>query len=212
MSDLCRLIWYALIGLFRSRAALEAENLVLRHQLNVLRRKCPKRVALSSIDRLLLVGLYRLAPGVLEALRIIRPETLMRWHRAGFRAYWRWKYRPRGGRPRTAAEIRYLIHVMSIANPLWGAPRIHGELLKLGIDVGQTTVAKYMARRRRPPSQGWKTFLRNHADGIASMDLFLVPTISFRLLCGFLILRHSRRELLWLSVTAHRARNGLPVN
>ena len=203
MSDPCRLIWYALIGLFRSRAALEAENLVLRHQLNVLRRKCPKRVALSSIDRLLLVGLYRLAPGVLEALKIIRPETLMRWHRAGFRAYWRWKSRPRGGRPRTAAEIRYLIHEMSIANPLWGAPRIHGELLKLGIDVGQTTVAKYMARRRRPPSQGWKTFLRNHADGIASMDLFLIPTISFRLLYGFLILRHSRRELLWLGVTAH---------
>ena len=203
MSDLCRLIWYALIGLFRSRAALEAGNLVLRHQLNVLRRKCSKRVALSSIDRLLLVGLYRLAPGVLEALRIIRPETLMRWHRAGFRAYWRWKSRPRGGRPRTAAEIRHLIHEMSIANPLWGAPRIHGELLKLGIDVGQTTVAKYMARRRRPPSQGWKTFLRNHADGIASMDLFLIPTISFRLLYGFLILRHSRRELLWLGVTAH---------
>ena len=203
MSDPCRLIWYALIGLFRSRAALEAENLVLRHQLNVLRRKCPKRVALSSIDRLLLVGLYRLAPGVLEALKIIRPETLMRWHRAGFRAYWRWKSRPRGGRPRTAAEIRHLIHEMSVANPLWGAPRIHGELLKLGIDVGQTTVAKYMARRRRPPSQGWKTFLRNHADGIASMDLFLIPTISFRLLYGFLILRHSRRELLWLGVTAH---------
>ena len=203
MSDPCRLIWYAVIGLFRSRAALEAENLVLRHQLNVLRRKCPKRVALSSIDRLLLVGLYRLAPGVLEALKIIRPETLMRWHRAGFRAYWRWKSRPRGGRPRTAADIRHLIHEMSVANPLWGAPRIHGELLKLGIDVGQTTVAKYMARRRRPPSQGWKTFLRNHADGIASMDLFLIPTISFRLLYGFLILRHSRRELLWLGVTAH---------
>ena len=127
----------------------------------------------------------------------------MRWHRAGFRAYWRWKSRPRGGRPRTAAEIRHLIREMSVVNPLWGAPRIHGELLKLGIDVGQTTVAKYMARRRRPPSQGWKTFLRNHADGIASMDLFLIPTISFRLLYGFLILRHSRRELLWLGVTAH---------
>src|SRR3974377_372510 len=92
---------------------------------------------------------------------------------------------------------------MSVANPLWGAPRIHGELLKLGIDVGQTTVAKYMARRRQPPSQGWKTFLRNHADGIASMDLFVVPTISFRLLFGFRILHHSRRQLLWLSVTAH---------
>jgi transposase InsO family protein len=203
MSDVCRLIWCALIGLLRSRAALEAEILVLRHQLNVLQRKSPKRVALSSIDRLLLVGLYRLAPGVLDALKIIRPETLMRWHRAGFRAYWRWKSRPRGGRPETAADIRRLIREMSFANPLWGAPRIHGELLKLGIEVGQTTVAKYMVRRRMPPSQGWKTFLRNHADGIASMDLFLVPTISFRLLYGFLILQHSRRELLWLGVTAH---------
>ncbi len=203
MSDLCRLIWCALIGLFRPRAALEAEILVLRHQLNILRRKSPKRVALSSIDRLRLVGLYRLAPGVLGALKIIRPKTLIRWHRAGFRAYWRWKSRPLGGRPATPADIRRLIREMSVANPLWGAPRIHGELLKLGIDVGQTTVAKYMARRRMPPSQGWKTFLRNHADGIASMDLFLVPTISFRLLYGFLVLQHSRRELLWLAVTAH---------
>src|SRR5262245_56475437 len=180
MSDLCRLIWCGLIGLFRSRAALEAEILVLRHQLNVLRRKSPKRVSCGSIVRLLLVGLYRLALGVLDALKIIRPETLMRWHRAGFRAYWRWKSRPRGGRPTTPGDIRRLIREMSVANPLWGAPRIHGEFLKLGIDVGQTTVAKYMARRRMPPSPGWKTFLRNHADGIASMDLFLVPTISFR--------------------------------
>jgi hypothetical protein len=109
MSDLCRLIWCGLIGLFRPRCALEAENLVLRHQLNVLRRKAPKRVALGSIDRLLLVGLYRLAPGVLDALKIIRPETLIRWHRAGFRAFWRWKSRPRGGRPRTPADIRRLL-------------------------------------------------------------------------------------------------------
>src|SRR5262245_34319046 len=107
------------------------------------------------------------------------------------------------GRPSVPMDIRRLIREMSIANPLWGAPRIHGELLKLGINVGQTTVAKYMARRRRPPSQGWKTFLRNHADGIASMDLFVVPTISFRLLYGLLILRHGRRQLLWLGVTAH---------
>jgi transposase InsO family protein len=162
-----------------------------------------KRVALNSIDRLVLVALYSLTPGVMDALKIIRPETLLRWHRAGFRAYWRWKSRPRGGRPKTAADIRRLIREMSVANPLWGAPRIHGELLKLGIDVGQTTVAKYMAKRRRPPSQGWNTFLRNHADGIASMDLFVVPTLSFQLLYGFLILRHSRRELLWLAVTAH---------
>jgi len=104
-------------------------------------------------------------------------------------------------RPKILADIRLLIREMSVANPVWGAPRIHGELLKLGIDVGQTTVAKYVARRRKPPSQGWKTFLPNHADCIASMDLFVVPTISFRLLCGFLILQHSRRELVWLGVT-----------
>jgi hypothetical protein len=132
----------------RPRAALEAENLVLRHQLNVLYRKSSKRVALNSIDRLLLVGLYRLAPGVLDAVKIMRPETLIRWHRAGFRALWRWKSRPRGGRPRTPADIRRLIREMSVANPLWGAPRIHGELLKLGIDVGQTTVASENFIRR----------------------------------------------------------------
>jgi len=203
MSDLCRLIWCALIGLFRSRAALEAEILVLRHQLNVLRRKGPKRLSFSNIDRMVFAGLYRLAPGVLDALKIVTPETVIRWHRAGFRAYWRWKSRPHGGQPNTPAGIRQLIREMSVANPLWGAPRIHGELRKLGIDVGQTTVAKYMVRQRRPPSQGWKTFLRNHADGIASMDLFVVPTMSFRLLYGFLILRHRRREILWLGVTAH---------
>jgi hypothetical protein len=109
MSDLCRLIWYAVTGLFRSRSALEAEILVLRHQLNVLRRKTPKRVAFSNIDRLVFAGLYGLAPGVLDALKILKPETVIRWHRAGFRAYWRWKSRPRGGRPTTPVEIRQLV-------------------------------------------------------------------------------------------------------
>jgi hypothetical protein len=161
MSDLCSLIWCALIGIFRPRAALQAENLVLRHQLNVLRRKSPKRLAFGNVDRLVFTALYRVAPGVLDALKILKPQTVIRWHRAGFQAYWRWKSRARGGRPKTPADIRQLIRAMSIANPLWGAPRIHGELLKLGIDVGQTTVAKYMARGREPPSQGWKTFLRN---------------------------------------------------
>ena len=203
MSDLCRLIWYAFAGLFRSRASLEVEILVLRHQLNVLRRKSPARIAFSGVDRLVFAGLYALVPSVLDALKIVQPDTVIRWHRAGFRIYWRWKSRSRVGRPRTAEEIRRLIHEMSVANPLWGAPRIHGELLKLGIAVGQTTVAKYMAKRRRPPSQGWKTFLYNHADGVASMDLFVVPTISFRLLYGLLILQHGRRELLWFGVTAH---------
>src|SRR5213594_628823 len=202
MIDFLLLLGRALTGLFRSRARLEAEILVLRQQINVLRRKSPKRPAFSNIDRLLLVWLSRLVPTTLEALTVVRPETVIRWHRAGFRAYWRFRSRPRGGRPKMPLDIRQLVRNMSVANPLWGAPRIHGELLKLGIEVGQTTVAKYMARRRQPPSQGWKTFLRNHADGIASMDLFVVPTISFRLLYGFLILQHCRRDLLWLGVTA----------
>src|SRR5450631_3315897 len=177
--------------------------MTLRHQLNVLRRKSPKRLAFSNIDRLVFATLYRFAPGVVNALAIVEPETVIRWHRAGFRLFWRWKSRSRGGRPIVSLEIRQLIREMSLANPLWGAPRIHGELLKLGIDVGQTSVAKYMTRRRRPPSQGWKTFLRNHADGIASIDLFVVPTISFRLLYGLLILQHGRRRISWLGVTAH---------
>src|ERR1700692_836493 len=203
MLDLCRLIFAIASDLLRSRVALEAEILVLRQQINVLRRANPKRFRFGSIDRLILGGVCRLFPKMYGALAIVRPETVIRWHRAGFRSYWRWKSKSRCGRPAVTGEIRQLIRQMSVVNPLWGAPRIHGELLKLGIDVGQTTVAKYMARGRRPPSQGWKTFLHNHADGIASMDLFVVPTISFRLLYGLLILHHDRRQILWLGVTAH---------
>ena len=203
MRDIFNLIWWAVVGLFRSRASLEAEILTLRHQLNVLRRKSPKRLALRNLDRLVFAGLYWLVPRVVNALVIVEPETVIGWHRAGFRSFWRWKSRCRGGRPKVPFEIRQLIRDMSLANPLWGAPRIHGELLKLGIDLGQTSVAKYMARHRRPPSQGWKTLLRNHADGIASIDLFVVPTLSFTLLYGLLILRHGRRQILWLGVTAH---------
>ena len=155
------------------------------------------------MDRLIFVGLSRLAPTTLNALTIVKLETVVKWHRAGFRLYWRWKSRARGGRPTVPLEIRKLIREMSIANPLWGAPRIHGELLKLGVDIGQTSVAKYMVRRRDPPSQGWRTFLRNHADGIAALDMFVVPTISFRLLYGLLIMGHGRRQIVWLGVTAH---------
>jgi len=198
-----KLIWWVVIGLFRSRASLEAEIVALRHQLNVLRRKSTKRLAFSNFDRLIFAGLYRIAPNVLNALVIVKPETVIGWHRAGFRLFWKWKSRSRGGRPKVPLEIRQLIRDMSLANPLWGAPRIHGELLKLGTEIGQTSVAKYMARHRKPPSQGWKTLLRNHADGIASMDLFVVPTLSFRLLYGLLILKHGRRHMLWLGVTAH---------
>ena len=180
-----------------------SEILIFRHQLNIQRRQSPKRLNFSTLDRLIFAGLYRLAPSVLRALAILKPETVICWHRAGFRSYWRWKSRHRGGRPTVPLEIRQLIGEMSIANPLWGAPRIHGELLKLGIEIGQTSVAKDMARRRGPPSQGWKTFLRNHADGIAAMDLFVVPTISFRLRYGLLIMGHGRRQVLWFGVTAH---------
>ena len=203
MRDLCRLIGWTVVDLFRSRAALEAEILALRQRLNILRRTAPKRFVFSAIDRLIFVGLYRLFPKVCDALAIVKPDTIVRWHRAGFRSYWRWKSRRHVGRPIVPPEIRKLIREMSIANPLWGAPRIHGELLKLGIDIGQSSVAKYMARRRGSPSQGWKTFLHNHTDGIAAMDLFVVPTISFRLLYGLLIMRHDRRQILWFGVTAH---------
>ena len=203
MLEIFNLLRWILLDLFRSRSSLEGEVIALRHQLNVLRRRTPKRPALRSFDRFIFILLYRLAPTVLDAMTIVRPETIMRWHRAGFRSFWRWKSRRRPGRPKVPLEVRQLIREISLANPLWGAPRIHGELLKLGIDVGQTSVAKYMARRRRPPSQGWRTFLRNHADGIASIDLFVAPTISFRLLYGLLVLRHDRRRILWLGVTAH---------
>jgi hypothetical protein len=131
-----------------------------RQQIIVLRRTAPKRLGFNVFDRMILVGLYRLFPDFRSALAIVSPETVVRWHRAGFRAYWRWKSRPRWGRPKVSLEIRHLIREMGLANPLWGAPRIHGELLKLGIAIGQTSVAKYMPRRRRPPSQGWRTFLR----------------------------------------------------
>ena len=201
MRDLLNLIRWMLLGLFRSKTSLEAEILALRHQLNVLRRASPQRPVFSNFDRMIFVCLYRIAPRILDALTIVEPETVIRWHRAGFRCFWRWKSRRRAGRPSVRPEIRRLIREMSLANPLWGAPRIHGELLKLGIDIGQTSVAKYMARRRRPPSQGWRTFLLNHADGIASIDLFVVPTISFKLVYGLLILRHDRRRIVWIGVT-----------
>src|SRR5262245_35924594 len=207
MGDLLKLIWCFVIGLFRSRDALEAEIVALRHQLNVLRRKAPKRLVFSNCDRFVFTCLYRLVSGILNTLVIVKPETVIRWHRAGFRLFWRWKSRSRGGRPKVPLEIRQLIRDMSLANPFWGAPRIHGELLKLGIDVGQTSVAKNMARHRRPPSQGWKTFLRNHADGIVA---FVVPTFSFQLLYGLLILWHGRRQILWLGVTAYPTAEWMP--
>ena len=200
------LLWF-LLTLFasplKSKSRLEAENAALRYQLIVLRRKVGGRVRLTNGDRLFFIQLYRWFPSVLKVITVIRPETLVRWHRAGFRRYWCWKSRPFGGRPQISAELRALIRRMSIENPLWGAPRIHGELLKLGFEVAQSSVAKYMVKRGGPPGQGWRTFLRNHAPDIAAMDLFVVPTIGFSLLYAFVIVRLDRRNLVWTNVTTN---------
>ena len=187
---------------FKSKLRLEAENAVLRHQLIILRRRLHGRIRLTNHDRWFFIQLYRWFPSILKVLTIIRPETLVRWHRAGFRRYWRWKSRRRGGRPQIETELRALIRRMSIENPFWSAPRIHGELLKLGIEVAQSSVAKYMVKRRGPPSQGWRTFLHNHAPDIAAVDLFVVPTVGFDLLDALVILRLDRRDLVWINVTA----------
>jgi transposase InsO family protein len=198
------LLWLFLTILsspFKPKCRLEPENAALRHQLMVLRRQARGRIRLTNLDRLFLVQLYRWFPSILRVLAIVQPETVIRWHRAGFRRYWRWKSRSQGGRSQIDAELRDLIRRMSLDNPLWGAPRIHGELLKLGFEVAQSTVAKYMVKRWGPPSQGWRTFLQNHAPDIGAMDLFVVPTISFNLLYAFVIVRLDRRELVWINVT-----------
>ena len=190
-----------LVSPFKSTSRLEAENAALRHQAVVLRRMVHRRVRLTTGDRLFFIQLYRWFPSVLKVITVIRPETLVRWHRAGFRRYWRWKSHSFGGRPPIDTELRALIRRMSVENPLWGAPRIHGELLKLGFEVGQSSVAKYMVKRHGPPRQGWRSFLRNHAPDIAAMDLFVVPTIGFNLLYAFVVIRLDRRALVWINVT-----------
>jgi transposase InsO family protein len=201
MLTLLRFIVSVLVRRFRSRAVLELENLALRHQLHVLRRQRPGRPRLFAIDRLLWVWLYRLWPCCLEVMVLVKPATVIQWHRQGFRRYWRW--RSRSGRPSVDREVRKLIRQMSTANPLWGAPRIHGELLKLGIEVSQATVAKYMVRRRGTPSPTWRSFLRNQAQGIAAIDMFVVACASFRLLYVMIILAHDRRRIIHTAVT-HR--------
>jgi transposase InsO family protein len=203
MLGMVELLLHWLASLVKSRHRLEAENLILRHQVNILRRSASRRLWLSNADRLAFVWLYRLCPTVVDAVAIIRPETVIRWHRQGFRTFWRWKSRSRGGRPAIPKEIRDLIREMSQTNWLWGAPRIHGELLKLGIEVAESTVAKYMVKRPGRPGQSWTTFLRNHAAGIAATDLFVVPTIGFRLLYCMVFLAHGRRQLVHHAVTAH---------
>ena len=189
--------------LFKSRCRLEAENLFLRYQLNISLRRAPPRLRLHGIDRALLVWMTSLWPSLLGATQVLQPETILRWHRSGFKAFWRWKSRNRAGRPKIDRDLRDLIQRMSRENPLWGASRIHGELLMLGFEVAQSTVSKYMAGPSKPPSQTWKTFLRNHAEAIAAIDMCVVPTLTFDLLFAFLVLGHGRRQLLWFEVTRH---------
>jgi putative transposase len=190
-----------LAGRFRSRVELEFEVIALRHQLAVLRRQRPGRPRLFCIDRLLWVWLYRVWPRCLEVMVLVKPGTVVQWHRQGFRLYWRW--RSRSGRPSINREVRDLIRQMNRANPLWSAPRIHGELLKLGIEVSQATVAKYMVRRAGTPSPTWRSFLRNQIDGIAAIDMFVTVSVSFRLLYVMIVLAHDRRKIVRFDVTEH---------
>src|SRR5476651_1107303 len=190
-------------NMFKSRCRLEAENLFLRHQLNIALRRAPPRPRLHGSDRALLVWITWIWPNLLDLAQVVKPETILRWHRSGFKAFWRWKSRNRAGRPKIDHGLRDLIKRMSKENRLWGASRIHGELLMLGFEVAQSTVSKYMVRGQNPPSQTWKTFLRNHAEAIAAIDMCLVPTLTFDRLFAFLILGHARRQLLWCEVTRH---------
>jgi transposase InsO family protein len=189
--------------LFKSRSRLEAENLFLRHQLAIALRRAPPRFRLGGGDRALLIWMTWLWPSLLGMAQVVQPETILRWHRAGFKAFWRWKSRNRAGRPKIDRGLRDLIQRMSRENPLWGASRIHGELLMLGFEVAQSTVSKYIVRGQNPPSQTWKTFLRNHAQAIAAIDMCVVPTLTFDLVFAFLVLGYGRRRLLWFEVTRH---------
>jgi hypothetical protein len=202
MFALLHLLVAVVIDRFKSRRRLEIENLYLRHQLNIALRQ-PRRLRLRVTDRALLAWMTRLWPDLLSLSRVVRPDTILRWHRAGFRAYWRWRSRGRPGRPKISSELRELIRQMSRENRLWGAPRIHGELLKLGFEIAESTVSKYMIRHRGPPSQTWRTFLRNHADAIAAIDLCVVHTATFERLFALIVIGHGRRQLLWFAVTRH---------
>ena len=196
-------IWAVLRALVVNRARLAAENAALRHQLAVLQR-ARRRPKLHRRDRIFWVWLSKLWSGWQDALLIVQPETVVKWHRQGFKLYWRWKSAGgKIGRPKLDGEVRELIRQMSSANPLWGAPRIRSELRLLGIDVAQRTVAKYMVRDRKPPSQNWRIFLANHLPDLAAIDFFTVPTVSFRVLFCFIVLRLERRRIVHFNVTAH---------
>lgn len=193
-----------LADLLRSRASLQLEILALRQQLAMVADRDRKRLSFHKSERIFWVWLYRLWPACLQTLKIFKPDTLVRWHRKGFRLYWTWKSRPRqGGRPAIDPDVRKLIRTMSRNNIGWGAPRIHGELKMLGIEISESTVAKYMIRHCNPPSQTWRTFLENHATELVSVDFFTVPTATFRILYVLVILHHEQRKIVHFNVTEH---------
>ena len=186
-----------------TRAHLTVEMLALRQQLAVMKR-CHKRPRLRPGDRVFWTWLMRLWPHWKSALIMVKPETVIRWHRQGFRLYWRWKSQARSpGRPAIEPEIRALIRRVSKENPTWGAPRIQSELALLGHDLAESTVAKYMFRPTNPPSQTWRTFLDNHLGDLVGIDFFTVPTATFRVLYCFVILRHDRRWVTHFNVTTN---------
>jgi Homeodomain-like domain len=193
---------------FRGRASLELELVALRHQVTVLRRQRPGRPQLSSLDRLLWVWLYRIWPQVIDAMVLVKPATVVQWHRKGFRLFWRGRSR-RPGRPKIGTEVRALIRRMSKANPLWGAPRIHGELRKLGIKISQATVGRWMPWRPKVPSPTWRSFLRNHLPDIAAIDMFVVATATFRLLYALIVLSLDRRRVVRFEVTQNPTQDWL---
>ena len=205
MTDMIGAILAAFAVFFRSRLDVSLEVLALRQQVAVLKRK-RRRPLLSRLDRLFWIMLRSLWPRWSDVLVIVKPATVIAWHRKGFRLYWRWRSRRRGGRPGITEEVRSLIRKMRLENAHWGAPKIHGELLKLGFSISERTVARYL-RRLRPrtgkPDQRWKAFLANHREVIVAFDFFTVPTLTFKLLYCFLVIEHGRRKLLHCNVTAH---------
>jgi len=196
---------FAAVGVyFRSRTDTALELLALRQQLAVLKRRRP-RPPLSRLDRLFWIALQDSWARWKDVLVIVKPETVIGWHRAGFRLYWRWRSRPQGGRPQITEEIRVLIRRLAQENPDWGAPKIHGELQKLGFVVSERTVARYLRciPRRGDPAKRWLAFLRNHREAIVALDLFTVPIATFRVLYCFFVIEHGRRRILHFNVTRH---------
>ena len=204
MRTVCLVLLTALGSGLRRHAVLLTENAALRHQLAVLQRQARGRPRLRAGDRLFWAWLSRLWPGWRQALVIVKPDTVLRWHRRGFRLYWRWKSRSRGpGGPASRAPFKRSSARCAAPTRPWGAPRIHGELLKLGIQIAEATVGQYMVRRRPPPSQTWRTFLTNHVRQLVAVDFFVVPTFIFRVLFVFVVLAHDRRQILHVNVTGH---------